>query len=118
MSLNIGGRNTNALEFLLDGDSSAAGEAATKARVRAQEAMIDAECGPGRMAPTERAAVGAILEKIFAELSGDRASFFSRVRVSNTAQIIEGLHLKHLCPDEIGGIFENLSLSLGKIYEK
>ena len=31
VSLNIGGRNTNPFEFLLDGDSSAAGEAATKA---------------------------------------------------------------------------------------
>ena len=45
VSLNIGGRNTNPLEFLLDGDQSKAGEMATKARVRAQEAMVDAECG-------------------------------------------------------------------------
>ena len=55
VSLNIGGRNTNPLEFLLDGDSSKEGLSATRARVRAQEAMVDAECGPARMASTERA---------------------------------------------------------------
>ena len=48
IGLNIGGRNTNPLEFLLDGDSSKDGEIATKARARAQEAMVDAECGPAR----------------------------------------------------------------------
>ena len=42
VSLNIGGRNTNPLEFLLDGDSSEEGLSATRARVRAQEAMVDA----------------------------------------------------------------------------
>ena len=51
--LNVGGRNTNPLEFLLDGDSSEEGATATKMRNLAHEAMVDAECGPGAMASTE-----------------------------------------------------------------
>ena len=72
VSLNIGGRNTNPLEFLLDGDSSKEGLSATRARVRAQEAMVDAECGPARMASTERAIVDEIISSIISELGGDR----------------------------------------------
>ena len=72
VSLNIGGRNTNPLEFLLDGDSSKEGLSATRARVRAQEAMVDAECGPARMASTERAIVDEIISNIISELGGDR----------------------------------------------
>ena len=40
VSLNLGGRNTNPLEFILDGDDSPAGAAATQARLNAQEAMV------------------------------------------------------------------------------
>ena len=40
VSLNLGGRNTNPLEFILDGDNTPAGAAATQARLRAQEAMV------------------------------------------------------------------------------
>ena len=64
VSLNIGGRNTNPLEFLLDGDSSKEGASATKARLRAQEGMVDAECGPARMTSTERAIVDEIMSSL------------------------------------------------------
>ena len=75
VSLNIGGRNTNPLEFLLDGDSSKDGLSATRARVRAQEAMVDAECGPARMVSTERSIVDEIISSIISELGGDRKYF-------------------------------------------
>ena len=42
ITLNLGGRNTNPLEFILDGDDSLAGQAGTQARLRAQEAMVPA----------------------------------------------------------------------------
>ena len=54
--LNIGGRNTNPLEFILEGDDSDLGVQATELRLRAHEAMVDAERGPGALAAAERAA--------------------------------------------------------------
>ena len=51
------------------------GASATKARVRAQEAMVDAECGPARMVSTERAIVDEIISSIISELGGDRKYF-------------------------------------------
>ena len=64
VSLNIGGRKTNPFEFLLDGDSSKVGASATKARLRAQEGMVDAECGPARIASTERGIVDDIMSSL------------------------------------------------------
>ena len=87
VSLNIGGRNTNPLEFLLDGDSSKEGLSATRARVRAQEAMVDAECGPARMTSTERAIVDDILSSITSELGGDKKYFDALLSSSTWADV-------------------------------
>ena len=50
VSLNLGGRNLNPLEFVLDGDKTEAGQKAKEVRLRAQEAMVDADCGPAAIA--------------------------------------------------------------------
>ena len=105
LSLNIGGRNTNPLEFLLDGDSSKAGETATKARVRAQEAMVDAECGPARMASSERAAVNGIFDKIFFELGGDRPYIDNLLSSSTWADVYNQVR------SEKPGLFNAFNLS-------
>ena len=42
VSLNVGGRSTNPLEFLLDGDETAGGLRAGELRRRAENAMVDA----------------------------------------------------------------------------
>merc|ERR1719271_2120170 len=65
VSLNLGGRNLNPLEFVLDGDDSEVGQMARDVRLRAQEAMVDAVCGPAAMAPEERARVNMILDSTY-----------------------------------------------------
>ena len=65
VSLNLGGRNLNPLEFVLAGDDSQVARQATELRLRAQDAMVDAAHGPAAMAPAEVAAVSAILESIY-----------------------------------------------------
>ena len=54
-SLNLGGRNLNPFEFVLEGDDSAVGQRATELRLRAQAAVVDAEHGPKSMEPAEAA---------------------------------------------------------------
>ena len=65
VSLNLGGRNLNPLEFVLDGDNTVTGEMMKDVRLRAQEAMRDVDCGPAALASEDRARVSAILHSIY-----------------------------------------------------
>ena len=65
MTLNIGGRNTNPLEFILEGDDSEIGQQVVKMGRRAQEAMVDAKFGPAAMPHAERALVNKTLTSIY-----------------------------------------------------
>ena len=67
MTLNIGGRNTNPLEFILEGDDSDIGQQVLRMNRRAQEAMVDAAYGPAAMPHTERALVNKILAAIYGQ---------------------------------------------------
>ena len=49
VTLNIGGRNTNPLEFILEGDTSEIGQQVVEMNLRAQDAMVDAARGPAAM---------------------------------------------------------------------
>ena len=67
MTLNIGGRNTNPLEFILEGDTSEMGQQVVDMGLRAQEAMVDGASGPAAMPHAERALVNKILTLIYGE---------------------------------------------------
>ena len=67
VTLNIGGRNTNPLEFILEGDESDIGQQVLQMNRRAQEAMVDAEYGPQAMPHAERALVNKILSSIYGQ---------------------------------------------------
>ena len=64
VSLNLGGRNLNPLEFALDGDETATGQRAKEAGLRAEAVMNDT-VGPKAMAADERACAHAILDAIY-----------------------------------------------------
>ena len=68
VTLNIGGRNTNPLEFILEGDDSDIGQQVVQMGRRAQEAMVDAKCGPAAMPHAERALVNKILTSIYGQI--------------------------------------------------
>ena len=68
VTLNIGGRNTNPLEFILEGDKSETGELVLQMNRRGQEAMVDAEYGPAVMPNAERALVNKILASIYGQI--------------------------------------------------
>ena len=86
-TLNIGGRNTNPLEFQLEGDDSEIGKLATQIRTSAQRAMLDPDCGPASMPRAELEIIHSILERINGE-GADIAKTFAgevlqaRVQVS------------------------------------
>ena len=65
VTLNIGGRNTNPLEFVLEGDKSELGQQVVQMNSRAQEAMVDAACGPAAMPRVEREMVDKIISSIY-----------------------------------------------------
>ena len=65
VTLNLGGRNTNPLEFLLDGDDSEIGQDAIRARIQATEAMVDTASGPAAMPFEEREVVKKILDSMY-----------------------------------------------------
>ena len=69
VTLNIGGRNTNAVEYVLDGDESDIGAACTALGVQLLEAVGSDTLGPGSMGEAERRAVDAVL----ADLGSDDA---------------------------------------------
>ena len=80
-SLNLGGRNLNPFEFVLEGDDSAVGQRATELRLRAQAAVVDAEHGPKSM---ERAEAAVLRDRsqssvLLSNWTGG-ASTFSHVR--------------------------------------
>ena len=66
-TLNIGGRNSNPLEFILEGDASEIGLQVVEMGLRAQEAMVDGASGPAAMPHAERALVNKILTSIYGE---------------------------------------------------
>ena len=59
LTLNIGGRNTNAVEFVLEGDASDVGAACTALGARLLEAMGSDTFGPSALGEAERRAVDA-----------------------------------------------------------
>ena len=61
VTLNIGGRNTNPVEFVLEGDRSDMGVACTALGVKLLEAIGSDTFGPGSMREAERTAVDAVL---------------------------------------------------------
>merc|ERR1719174_2954553 len=63
VSLNLGGRNMNPLEFVCDGDETTIGQRATEVRLRAESVM--SEVGPVGMAAGERAIVRKIIDAIY-----------------------------------------------------
>ena len=69
VTLNIGGRNTNPVEFVLEGDDSDVGVACTALGAQLLEAMSSDTFGPGSMNELERGAVDAVL----ADVGSDKA---------------------------------------------
>ena len=67
VTLNIGGRNTNPLEFILEGDMSEMGQQVVDMGLRARDAMVDGASGPAAMPHAERALVNKILRSIYGE---------------------------------------------------
>ena len=67
VTLNIGGRNSNPLEFILEGDASEIGLQVVEMGLRAQEAMVDGASGPAAMPHAERALVNKILRSIYGD---------------------------------------------------
>ena len=63
-SLNIGARNTNPVEFVLEGDESHVGIASAALGTQLFEAMRSDTAGPGALGAQERRAVDALLAKI------------------------------------------------------
>ena len=59
LTLNIGGRNTNAVEFVLEGDASDVGVACKALGARLLEAMGSDTFGPSALGEAERRAVDA-----------------------------------------------------------
>ena len=69
VTLNIGGRNSNPVEFVLQGDESELGVACTALGVQLLEAVGSDTFGPGSMNELERGAVDAVL----ADVGSDKA---------------------------------------------
>ena len=63
-SLNIGGRNSNPVEFVLEGDTSDVGTASAALGKQLFEAMRSDTAGPGALGEKERIAVDALLANI------------------------------------------------------
>ena len=63
-SLNIGGRNSNPVEFVLEGDTSDVGTASAALGKQLFEAMRSDTAGPGALGEQERIAVDALLANI------------------------------------------------------
>ena len=66
--MNIGGRNTNPLEFVMDGDDSDVGTEHASVMARMVEAMNT--FGPSSLSAAERAAVDSLLSEVGAETYG------------------------------------------------
>ena len=86
-------------------EGSKEGFSATKARIRAQEAMVDAECGPARMVSTERAIVDEIISSIISELGGDRKYFDALLSSATWADVYNQVR------SEKAGLFNALNLA-------
>ena len=67
VTLNIGGRNTNPVEFVLDGDESEVGAESIALGGKLFEAMIADTSGPSALGDAERAAVDSFLAELGAE---------------------------------------------------
>ena len=86
-------------------EGSKEGFSATKARIRAQEAMVDAECGPARMVSTERAIVDEIISSIISELGGDRKYIDALLSSSTWADVYNAVR------SDKPGLFNALNLT-------
>mmetsp|Transcript_89077 Transcript_89077/g.229853 ORF Transcript_89077/g.229853 Transcript_89077/m.229853 type:complete len:1621 (+) Transcript_89077:144-5006(+) len=64
-SLNLGGRNTNPFEFVVEGDASPIAEQARLLRRCAQDAMHDNLLGPAKLPPCEQALIDQILAELY-----------------------------------------------------
>ena len=69
LTLNIGGRNTNPVEFVLEGDESELGIACTALGVQLLEAAGSDTCGPSALPEAERRAVDAVWHAPMAQLN-------------------------------------------------
>ena len=103
VTLNIGGRNTNPLEFLLEGDDSEIGQQAISSRVQATEAMVDTACGPAAMPSEQRALVNKILDSIYG--AEDRQFVDTLLHARTWATVYE--QVRH----EKSGFFNALNLA-------
>ena len=68
-SLNIGGRNANPVEFVLEGDESHVGIASAALGTQLFEAMSSDTTGPGALGAQERGAVDSLLAEIRSEVN-------------------------------------------------
>jgi hypothetical protein len=64
VSLNIGGRNTNSLEFVLDGDDTDTGAEHASVMARMVEVMQIDTFGPGSLSAAERKEVDSLLSEL------------------------------------------------------
>ena len=88
-SLNIGGRNTNSLEFILDGDDTDIGAEHASVMARMVEVMQIDTFGPGSLSAAERRGV----ESILSELEGSET--FGKLLVEPTwTRVYEVVHLR------------------------
>ena len=64
VSLNLGGRNLNPLEFIHQGDETRFGKRATEVHTRAEAVMLDDGAGPLSMTADEKSCVRAIIDAL------------------------------------------------------
>ena len=79
VTLNIGGRNTNPAEFVLEGDESDLGVACTALGVQLLDAMGSDTLGPSSLSEAERSAVDAVLAEVGSVESPPDFFFFVEV---------------------------------------
>ena len=87
VTLNIGGRNTNPMEFMLEGDDSEIGTASVAFRDQLFDAMRSDTAGPGALGAKERSAVEALL----AELANGAEQFASLLEQPTWARVYDAV---------------------------
>ena len=64
VTLNVGGRNTNPVEFVLEGDETGVGTATAAFGAQMLEAMSSDNSGPSTLGAAERRAVDSVLAEL------------------------------------------------------
>ena len=100
-TLNIGGRNTNPVEFVLEGDESDIGAASTALGNELFEAMSSDRVGPRALAAAERTAVDSLL----AELANGAAGSAGLLEQPTWARVYDQVRR------ETPGLFNALNLA-------